>query len=153
MLRRAFNYFESAQNLDAYDVIETIAKQPVGAHNKVGMLGISYGGISPALRGTAGSPTPWQRSRRCPVLDGTSTTLYPGRHPQHRFRRAVGGRAQHDAEPAGPSSGEHWAYEQTQKRRSDLCGQPAAARRGDNLPATIKKTRSTTLPWLTRWTR
>src|SRR4029077_19123383 len=42
----AYDFFEALQNLDGYDVIETIAKQPWVLHNKVGMLGISYGGIS-----------------------------------------------------------------------------------------------------------
>jgi len=42
----AFDFFEPLQGLDGYDVIETVARQPWVAHNKVGMLGISYGGIS-----------------------------------------------------------------------------------------------------------
>src|SRR5438094_6554440 len=42
----AYDFFEPLQNLDGYDVIETVAKQPWVAHNKVGMMGISYGGIS-----------------------------------------------------------------------------------------------------------
>src|SRR5919204_165027 len=42
----AYDFFEPLQNLDGYDLIETVARQPWVAHNKVGMLGISYGGIS-----------------------------------------------------------------------------------------------------------
>src|SRR5206468_12582583 len=42
----AFDFFERLQNLDGYDVIETIAHQPWVKGGKVGMLGISYGGIS-----------------------------------------------------------------------------------------------------------
>ena len=42
----AFDFFEPLQSLDGYDVIETIARQPWVLHNKVGMMGISYGGIS-----------------------------------------------------------------------------------------------------------
>ena len=42
----AFDFFEPLQSLDGYDVIETIARQPWVQHNKVGMMGISYGGIS-----------------------------------------------------------------------------------------------------------
>src|SRR5436305_2529879 len=41
----AFDFFEPLQNLDGYDVIETIARQPWVLHHKVGMMGISYGGI------------------------------------------------------------------------------------------------------------
>ena len=42
----AFDFFEPLQNLDGYDVIETIANQPWVKGHKVGMMGISYGGIS-----------------------------------------------------------------------------------------------------------
>src|SRR4051794_2807155 len=43
----AFDFFEPLQGLDGYDVIETISRQSWVAHHKVGMMGISYGGISP----------------------------------------------------------------------------------------------------------
>ncbi|MGH2985505.1 MAG: CocE/NonD family hydrolase, partial [Solirubrobacterales bacterium] len=42
----AFDYFEALQGLDGYDVIETVARQPWVLHHKVGMVGVSYGGIS-----------------------------------------------------------------------------------------------------------
>lgn len=42
----AFNYFERVQSTDGYDVIEIVAAQPWVKGNKVGMVGISYPGIS-----------------------------------------------------------------------------------------------------------
>ena len=42
----AFDYFEQLQSTDGYDAIETIAAQPWVAHHKVGMVGLSYPGIS-----------------------------------------------------------------------------------------------------------
>ncbi|HWE55828.1 MAG TPA: CocE/NonD family hydrolase, partial [Acidimicrobiales bacterium] len=39
----AYDFFEPLQNLDGYDVIETIAHQPWVLDHKVGMMGISYG--------------------------------------------------------------------------------------------------------------
>src|SRR4051812_33929956 len=45
----AFDFFEPLQGLDGYDVVETIARQPWVAHHKVGMMGISYGGVSVKL--------------------------------------------------------------------------------------------------------
>src|SRR4051794_8246378 len=42
----AWDFFERLQGLDGYDVIETVARQPWVAHHEVGMLGVSYGGIS-----------------------------------------------------------------------------------------------------------
>ena len=52
----AFDFFEPLQGLDGYDIIETIARQPWVKHGKVGMLGISYGGISQLF--TAADPAP-----------------------------------------------------------------------------------------------
>ena len=60
----AFDFFEPLQSLDGYDVIETIARQPWVLHNKVGMMGISYGGISQLFTAQT-SRRAWPRSRRC----------------------------------------------------------------------------------------
>ena len=42
----AYDFFERMQELDGYDVIETVAAQPWVKHGHVGMVGISYPGIS-----------------------------------------------------------------------------------------------------------
>ena len=42
----SFDYFEPAQLLDGYDVIETVAAQPWVLGHRVGMVGVSYPGIS-----------------------------------------------------------------------------------------------------------
>jgi predicted acyl esterase len=42
----AYGFFDTIQKLDAYDVIEAVAAQPWVLHNKVGMTGLSYPGIS-----------------------------------------------------------------------------------------------------------
>jgi predicted acyl esterase len=110
----AFNYFETLQNTDAYDVIQTIAHQPWVLHHKVGMLGVSYGGISQLF---AAQLKPPALSAIAPlsVVDATATTLYPGGVLNTGFAVPWAEDRQFDAEPAGPSSGEHWAYEQIQK--------------------------------------
>lgn len=41
-----FDVFNPAQHADGYDVIEVVARQPWVLHNKVGMVGLSYAGIS-----------------------------------------------------------------------------------------------------------
>ena len=45
-----FSFFEALQNLDGYDVIETVARQPWVLGHRVGMIGISYGSAKPVLR-------------------------------------------------------------------------------------------------------
>ncbi len=87
----AFDYFEPLQNLDAYDVIETIAHQPWVLHHKVGMFGVSYGGISQLFAAQLRAAGP--RGDRAAVggrCDGDDALLR--RHPQHRLRRALGRR-------------------------------------------------------------
>ena len=73
----AFDYFERLQSLDGYDVVETVARQPWVLNGKVGMVGVSYGGISQLFVGATAPPhlaaiTPLS------VIDNTATTLYPG---------------------------------------------------------------------------
>lgn len=41
-----FDVFNPAQHADGYDVVEIVARQDWALHHKVGMVGISYGGIS-----------------------------------------------------------------------------------------------------------
>jgi predicted acyl esterase len=110
----AFDYFEPLQNLDAYDVIETIAHQPWVLHHKVGMLGVSYGGIS-QLFAAQTRPPALAAIAPLSVVDATATTLYPGGVLNTGFAVPWAEDRQFDAEPAGPTTGEHWAYEQIQK--------------------------------------
>ena len=73
----AFDYFEPLQSLDGYDVIETISRQPWVKHGKVGMLGISYGGISQLFTARTQPPS-LAAITPLSVIDQSSTTLYPG---------------------------------------------------------------------------
>ena len=73
----AFDYFEPLQSLDGYDVIETTARQPWVMHHKVGMVGVSYGGIS-QLFVAATAPPSLSGITPLSVIDNTATTLYPG---------------------------------------------------------------------------
>ena len=73
----AFDFFEPLQSLDGYDVIETIARQPWVKNHKVGMMGISYGGISQLFTAQLQPPILAAISPLS-VLDATATTLYPG---------------------------------------------------------------------------
>ncbi len=110
----AFNYFEPLQNLDAYDVIQTIAHQPWVLRHKVGMFGVSYGGISQLFAAQLRPPA-LEAIAPLSVVDATATTLYAGGVLNTGFAVPWAEDRQFDAEPAGPSSGEHWAYEQIQK--------------------------------------
>jgi uncharacterized protein len=110
----AYDFFEPLQNLDGYDVIETIAHQPWVLGHKVGMMGISYGGISQLFTAQT-KPPDLEAISPLSVIDNTQTTLYPGGILNTGFAVAWAEQRQHDAEPAGPTSGQPWAYKQIQQ--------------------------------------
>ncbi len=134
----AFNYFEPLQNLDAYDVIETIARQSWVLHHKVGMFGVSYGGISQLF---AAQLRPPHLAAIAPlsVVDATATTLYAGGVLNTGFAVPWAEDRQFDAEPAGPSSGEHWAYEQIQKGDATCAANQDLHEEATNLLSEVKE--------------
>jgi predicted acyl esterase len=109
----AFDFFEPLQSLDGYDVVETVAHQPWVAHNKVGMMGISYGGIS-QLFTAATDPPHLAAISPLSVIDQTQTTLYPGGVLNTGFAVAWAKERIHDAKPASPNGGQAWAYQRIQ---------------------------------------
>src|SRR3977135_3771597 len=109
----AFDYFEPLQGLDGYDVIETVARQPWALHHKVGMMGISYGGISQLFTAQDGPPSLAAISPLS-VIDNTQTTLYPGGILNTGFAVEWAKERIHDAEPASATGGQSWAYKQIQ---------------------------------------
>jgi predicted acyl esterase len=110
----SFDFFEPLQGLDGYDVIETISRQPWALHHKVGMMGISYGGIS-QLFTAATQPPSLAAISPMSVIDSTQTTLYPGGILNTGFALAWAKERVHDAEAASPTSGQAWAYKRIQE--------------------------------------
>ena len=110
----AFDFFEPLQGLDGYDTIEAVARQPWVANHKVGMLGISYGGIS-QLFTAEDQPPSLAAIAPLSVIDQTQTTLYPGGILNTGFAVNWALERQHDAMPAGPDSGQPWAYQRIQQ--------------------------------------
>ena len=109
----AFDFFERLQALDGYDAIETVARQPWVAHGKVGMLGISYGGISQLFVGATRPPS-LAAITPLSVIDDTVTTLYPGGVLNTGFAFEWAVDRVEDSAPAGPTTGQPWAWEQIQ---------------------------------------
>jgi predicted acyl esterase len=110
----AFDFFEPLQSLDGYDVVETVAHQPWVAHGKVGMLGISYGGISQLFTAQT-QPPDLAAIAPLSVIDQTQTTLYPGGILNTGFAVNWAQERQHEAMPAGPDTGQPWAYQRIQE--------------------------------------
>jgi predicted acyl esterase len=110
----AYDFFEPLQNLDGYDVIEAIAHQPWVKDHKVGMMGISYGGISQLFTAQL-QPPDLEAIAPLSVIDATATTLYPGGILNTGFAVPWAQQRQQEAEPAGPNSGQPYAYQRIQQ--------------------------------------
>jgi predicted acyl esterase len=106
----AFDFFEPNQILDGYDAIETVARQPWVLNHKVGMVGISYGGISQLFVAQSNPPhlaaiTPDS------VIEGVTTTLRPGAMLNTGFAYSWAKGRVADAKPASPTTGQSWAWD------------------------------------------
>jgi predicted acyl esterase len=110
----AFDYFEPLQGLDGYDVVETVARQPWVLHHKVGMMGISYGGIS-QLFVAATRPPSLAAITPLSVIDDTAATLYPGGMLNTGFALSWAKDRVHDARPASRTGGQAWALKRIQE--------------------------------------
>jgi uncharacterized protein len=74
----SFRYFEYVQSLDGYDVIETVAAQPWVQGNRVGMVGVSYPGISQLFVAQTQPPGLAAITPFSVLADSSISTLYPG---------------------------------------------------------------------------
>jgi predicted acyl esterase len=79
----AFDYFEANQSLDGYDAIEVLAHQPWTAHDvnskaKIGMVGISYMGISQLFVAQTQPPDLQAITPLSVIADTYRSTLRPG---------------------------------------------------------------------------
>ena len=110
----AYDFFEPLQSLDGYDIVETVARQPWVAHDKVGLMGISYGGISQLFVGATRPPS-LAAITPLSLIDQVQTTLYPGGILNTGFALEWAKDRIHDAKPAGPNGGQPWAYERIQE--------------------------------------
>jgi uncharacterized protein len=73
----AFDYFETLQLLDGYDVVETVAAQDWVMHHHVGLVGLSYPGISQLFVASVRPPSLAAIAPQS-VIGSSSTTLLPG---------------------------------------------------------------------------
>jgi predicted acyl esterase len=133
----AFNFFEPLQGLDGYDIVETIAHQPWVKGHKVGMMGISYGGIS-QLFTAATQPPSLAAISPLSVLDATPSTLYPGGVLNTGFAVAWANERQQNAQPAGPGHGQSWAYDRIKAGDSACKANQALHGEAQDLPQTIR---------------
>ena len=74
----SFDYFEPAQLLDGYDVIETVAAQPWVLGHRVGMVGVSYPGISQLFVASTRPPSLAAITPLSVIEDSYGSVVRPG---------------------------------------------------------------------------
>jgi predicted acyl esterase len=74
----AYDYYEPLQLLDGYDVVEAVAHQPWVLHNKVGLVGLSYPGISQLFVARTRPPSLAAITPMSVIADSDASTLLPG---------------------------------------------------------------------------
>jgi len=74
----SFQFFEPAQNLDGYDAIEAVAAQPWVQDHRVGMVGVSYPGISQLFVAATQPPSLAAITPLSVIDDSAIGVLYPG---------------------------------------------------------------------------
>jgi predicted acyl esterase len=97
----AFYYFETLQSTDGYDAVEAIAAQPWVKFNKVGMVGISYPGITQLFVGQTQPPHLAAIAPLSIISDTGRGILYPGGILNNGFAISWTMDRQHDAMPGG----------------------------------------------------
>jgi predicted acyl esterase len=74
----AYDYFEPLQLTDGHDIVEIVAHQPWVEHGKVGLVGLSYPGISQLFVAQTQPPSLAAITPMSVLADSGSSTLLPG---------------------------------------------------------------------------
>ena len=119
----SYRFFETLQLLDGYDVIETVAAQPWVLDNKVGMVGISYPGITQLFVAATQPPSLAAITPLSVIDDSFRGTLYPGGILNNGFAVTWTQRANGRVEAVRPGLGE----EPRRRRRHRLRRESVAA--------------------------
>jgi predicted acyl esterase len=112
----AYSYFDRLQALDGYDVVEAVAAQPwvrqaltgvtgFDSGPDVGMVGISFPGISQLFVGRTNPPSLAAISPLSVLADSYRSTLYPGGILNNGFATGWVNDRENQSEPAG----QQWA--------------------------------------------
>lgn len=113
----AYDFFEPLQVLDGYDVVETVAAQPWVLNNKVGMVGLSYPGISQLFVAAANPPSLAAISPLSVYDDTARGVLAPGGIFNEGFALSWANAVLKDAEPYGQA----WSKDRVEKEGDKVC--------------------------------
>jgi predicted acyl esterase len=97
----AFQFFETLQSTDGYDVVEVIAAQPWAKDHEVGMVGLSYPGISQLFVAQLNPPSLASIAPLSVIADTGRGVLFPGGIYNDGFAKEWAEGRRRDAEPFG----------------------------------------------------
>lgn len=97
----SFDFFETLQSTDGYDVVEAIAAQPWVKNNRVGMVGLSYPGITQLFVASTQPPHLTSIAPLSVIADIGQGILYPGGILNNGFAVEWGLGRQQDATVGG----------------------------------------------------
>lgn len=97
----SFEFFEPVQLSDGYDMVEAIAAQPWVLHQQVGLVGISYPGLSQLFVASTQPPGLASITPLSVLDNSTANTLYPGGILNTGFAGAWSNEREADARPYG----------------------------------------------------
>jgi len=97
----AFQFFETLQATDGYDVVEIVAAQPWAQYGKVGMVGLSYPGISQLFVAQLQPPSLAAIAPLSVIADTGRGVLYPGGILNNGFATGWAEERQREARPGG----------------------------------------------------
>jgi predicted acyl esterase len=128
----AYDFFETLQLTDGYDVIETVAAQPWVKGNKVGMVGLSYPGIAQLYVASMQPPSLAAITPLSVIDDTVRGTLAPGGIFNAGFALSWAEEVGEKAEPFGQG------WEQAQVDAGDQTCAENQRFRGQNVDASAK---------------
>ncbi len=113
----AFNYFEPMQSIDGYDVVEAIAAQDWVHQNHVGMVGISYSGISQLFVAQTNPPSLAAITPIGVFEDPYRSVLRPGGIYNNGFAKSWG----ESRQGANEAYGSAWVNQRIDEDGDDIC--------------------------------
>ena len=113
----AFDYFEPMQSIDGYDVIEAIAAQDWVYQNHVGMVGISYSGISQLFVAQTQPPSLAAITPISVIEDSYRSVVWPGGIYNNGFAKSWG----ESRQGANDAYGQEWVNQRIDEDGDETC--------------------------------
>ncbi|MEZ5247222.1 MAG: CocE/NonD family hydrolase [Acidimicrobiales bacterium] len=113
----AFDYFEQLQSIDGYDVIEAVAAQEWVYENHVGMVGISYSGISQLFVAQTQPPSLAAITPISVIEDSYRSVVWPGGIYNNGFAKSWG----ESRQGANDAYGQEWVNTRIDEEGDEIC--------------------------------